>query len=106
MARLRSGARGSAGDKGEEAKTSGKVLAADAGAKVDQYVTDAKKATSDIDAKLEQYRKDAEKKVDAFSKDAGKELNSAVDKFDKSVTEVRVSGDSGQKQLCSILTVS
>ena len=41
--------------------------------------------------------KDAEKKVESFQKDAGKELKSAVDKFDKSVTEV---SDTGLESVC------
>jgi ElaB/YqjD/DUF883 family membrane-anchored ribosome-binding protein len=75
----------------KEAKKDTEVLAAEAGKKFDNTVADAKAGVSKIDSKLEGYRKDAEKTIDRTAKDARNQANAAIDKFDKSVTEVSIS---------------
>lgn len=50
---------------------------------------DAKANVDKADAKLGQYSSDAKKELDKQAKNAESTLNSAVDKFDKSATEVR-----------------
>ncbi|KAF2267723.1 hypothetical protein CC78DRAFT_456419 [Lojkania enalia] len=61
---------------GEESYESVKSAASD-------FVTEANKA----EAKFEQYSKDAGKKLQDVRQETGKQLNSAVDKFDQTVTE-------------------
>lgn len=72
-------------------KKDGEVLVADAGKRIDQGIADAKSGVSNMDAKLESYRKDAEKSIDSHTQEARKEASAAIDKFDKSVTEVSLS---------------
>lgn len=107
-ARLSSKVRGELPGKEKEAKTEAKVYAEQAGQKIDRavsitwllhfafdYITDervfqiddAKATTNKVDAKLEGYRANAEKKLDEYRKEAGKDLTSAVDKFDKTVEQ-------------------
>jgi hypothetical protein len=107
-ARLSSKVRGELPGKEKEAKTEAKVYAEQAGQKIDRavsitwlshfafdYITnervfqidDAKTTTNKVDAKLEGYRANAEKKLDEYRKEAGKDLTSAVDKFDKTVEQ-------------------
>ena len=50
-------------------------------------IGDAKATANKVDAKLEGYRTNAEKKLDEYRKEAGKDLTSAVDKFDKTVEQ-------------------
>ncbi|KAF2403759.1 hypothetical protein EJ06DRAFT_546892 [Trichodelitschia bisporula] len=72
---------------GKEAKTGIKLSAEEAGQKVDDWAASAKQTTRSTDAKLEGYRAGAEKKIDEYRKEVGKDLSSAVDKFDKTVEE-------------------
>lgn len=76
--------------KKDEVKGDAKVFAADAGKKLDDWTKDAKAGLSKADAKLEQYRTSASQNIDATLKDARREANAAVDKFDKNVTEVSI----------------
>ena len=74
--------------RGKEAKKDAEVLGSEAGAKLDQFSKDAKANLDKADQKLEQYRKDAESSISSAAKNAEKNLNAAVDKFDKGVSEV------------------
>lgn len=73
-------------------KGDAKVFAADAGKKVDDLARSAKQGVSQVDSKLEHYRQGAEKSIDQGLKETRRDVNSAVDKFDKNVTEVRRDG--------------
>jgi len=73
--------------KEKEAKTQAKLSAQEAGQKFDSAVQQAKEATAQTDRKLESYRASAEKKLDETRKEVGKDLSTAVDKFDKSVEQ-------------------
>ncbi|EON68556.1 hypothetical protein W97_07814 [Coniosporium apollinis CBS 100218] len=77
---------GAAGTK-DEAKAEFKLHAEEVGQKLDSALEKAKAETHKLDAKLENYRATAEKKIDEYTKEAGKELHTAVDTFDKKVTE-------------------
>ncbi|KAK4965196.1 hypothetical protein LTR66_012190 [Elasticomyces elasticus] len=83
------------GSKEQEVKTEGKLYAKEAGAKLDDLVAQAKETTSKVDAKLEAYRNTAEKNIDQYSKEAKKDFNQAVDKFDKTVEEKAAQAKSG-----------
>lgn len=48
----------------------------------------ARDQTHKVDAKLEEYRANASKSMDETMNKTGKELNKAVDSFDKNVSEV------------------
>ena len=74
--------------KGTEAQKHAEVLAADAGARLDNVLTDAKQGVSKIDNKLESYRQEAEKTLEQKAHEAQVKGKSAVDAFDKNVTEV------------------
>lgn len=65
------------------------VLKADAEAKGRQFSEQAKDATEKLEGRLSEYRHSAEKKLEEFQKDAPKELNKAVDSFDRNVQKVR-----------------
>lgn len=45
----------------------------------------AKQQRDKVDAKLQGYSSDASKKIEEVGKATGKQINSAIDKFDKSV---------------------
>lgn len=55
---------------------------------MNQLARDAKSEVSKVEAKLDQYRKDAANQLDKTAKDVQSGANSAIDKFDKNVTEV------------------
>ncbi|KAF2634713.1 hypothetical protein P280DRAFT_554354 [Massarina eburnea CBS 473.64] len=70
-----------AGEEGYEAlRARAEDLANDAKAKANQ-------TGRQVDRKLDQYRNDASQKLEDVRQTTGKDLNAAVDKFDKSVTE-------------------
>ena len=76
------------GGKGTEAQKHAEALAADAGARLDNVIKDAKQGVSKIDSKLESYRLEAEKTLEQKAHEAQVKGKSAVDSFDKNVTEV------------------
>jgi len=61
--------------------------ASEAGQKMDRALADAKAQANKADAKIQEFSSDAQKKLEQARKDTGATLNSAVDKFDKNVTE-------------------
>ncbi|QIW94628.1 hypothetical protein AMS68_000146 [Peltaster fructicola] len=86
-----SSVRGELPGKTDELKSGAKVYAADAGKKIDDLTHDAKRGIANADAKLEQYRASAEKNIDAALKETRKEVNAAVDSFDKNVSQAKSS---------------
>ncbi|KAF2175697.1 hypothetical protein K469DRAFT_723890 [Zopfia rhizophila CBS 207.26] len=87
-------ARASAKLKGElpgrekEAKTQGKVYGEQKYQLTKKrQLEDAKAATSKADARIQDFSRDASKKLEEYKKETGKELNNAVDKFDKTMSE-------------------
>ncbi|KAK5164912.1 uncharacterized protein LTR77_009576 [Saxophila tyrrhenica] len=71
----------------KEAKKDTEVVGADVSAKANQMAKDARKEVDKVDGRLDQYRANAEVQMDQAAKKTGNELNKAVDKFDKGVTE-------------------
>ncbi|KAK3062858.1 hypothetical protein LTS18_003223 [Coniosporium uncinatum] len=80
---LRSGMSG----QGKEAEKGISLTAEQAGQKMDGALKDAKAKAAELDAQAQAYAAQTEKKVQEFSRDAGKNMNQAVDKFDKNVEE-------------------
>jgi len=70
--------------RGKEAKKEGEALVNQAGSKFDQASVDAKSKLADAEAKARE-----------LSQKAGKDLNGAVDKFDKTVEEKAAKAKSG-----------
>lgn len=58
-------------------------------------VDTARSKLSGADAKADQYRQDGTNKLEQVRKDTGKELNSAIDKFDKTVEKKTSEAKSG-----------
>ncbi|KAF2477097.1 uncharacterized protein BDR25DRAFT_251670 [Lindgomyces ingoldianus] len=73
--------------RGKEAKKYGELTKEQIEQNYNQAVDSAKATANKVDAKLDAYRQDATRKFEEARKETGKELNSAVDKFDKTVTE-------------------
>ncbi|KAF2224142.1 hypothetical protein BDZ85DRAFT_97831 [Elsinoe ampelina] len=76
-ARLSSAVRNELPGKGKEVKTEAKVIG--------QKINEARSKSAELEKNLNSYASDAEKRFEAARKEAGKELNQAVDKFDKTV---------------------
>lgn len=72
----------------DEAKKDAQVAQADLQGKADQLYKDAKGQLRNAEGSFEKYKADAEKRFESGSKEAADKANSAIDKFDKSVTEV------------------
>ena len=72
----------------DEAKKDAQVAQADISAKANDLMKDARGQIDKADKNFEKYKDDAEKRLEQGSKDAADKANSAIDKFDKSVTEV------------------
>ena len=64
------------------------VLKADAESKARQFSEQAKDKAEKLEGRLSEVRHSAEKKFGELQKDAPKELNKAVDAFDKNVQKV------------------
>jgi F0F1-type ATP synthase membrane subunit b/b' len=72
----------------KEAKKDAEVAGADIQAQANKLGRDAKDTVDKVDAKLDQYRKDAQAEINKAASNTEKNLNAAVDKFDKNVSEV------------------
>lgn len=72
----------------KEVKKDAEAASTDVNKTLNDATAEAKAGVSKVDQKLEAYRKDAEKSIDQTAKDASTQANQAIDKFDKSVTEV------------------
>ncbi|KAF1354751.1 hypothetical protein BDV97DRAFT_365988 [Delphinella strobiligena] len=68
---------------GEQAKQYGEQI----GDKVDETLASAKAKSKEYETQLQAKTAEAEKALEKYRKDAGKELNAAVDKFDKTVED-------------------
>ncbi|KAF2798763.1 hypothetical protein K505DRAFT_321657 [Melanomma pulvis-pyrius CBS 109.77] len=86
-ARASAKVRGELPGREKEAKKAGEEGFEAIRSKAKELSNDAKAEADKAAAKFESYRQDAAKKLDETRRETGKELNSAVDKFDKSVTE-------------------
>ncbi|KAF4550525.1 Hypothetical protein D9617_17g047930 [Elsinoe fawcettii] len=84
-ARLSSKVRSELPGREKEVKTEAKVLGQQAGSKIDSAINDARSKSAELEKNLSNYASDAEKRFEAARREAGKELNQAVDKFDKTV---------------------
>ncbi|KAG8625408.1 hypothetical protein KVT40_007159 [Elsinoe batatas] len=84
-ARLSSSARDELPGKGKEVKTEAKVIGQKVGSQIDSTINEARSKSAELEKNLNSYASDAEKRFEAARKEAGKELNQAVDKFDKTV---------------------